>query len=141
MADNIVINKNDLFNIMIFGTEERKEEEKEININEKKKTLSIDKTFLLFLKEIAAKTNREYFEIITKCIIMLREGINSNQQNSNYSSKTNAEDVPEMLNDIIDEFFKPNYFFGIDIKELVEIISHLCHWIYINNYSTKKVTY
>ena len=134
-------NKNDLFNIMIFGTEERKEEEKEININEKKKTLSIDKTFLLFLKGIAAKTNREYFEIITKCIIMLREGINSNQQNSNYSSKTNAEDVPEMLNDIIDEFFKPNYFFGIDIKELVEIISHLCHWIYRNNYSTKKVTY
>ena len=134
-------NKNDLFNIMVLGTEEKKEEEKEININEKKKELSIDKTFLLFLKEIAAKTNREYFEIITKCVIMLREGINSNQHNANYSSKTNAEDVPEMLNDIIDEFFKPNYFFGIDIKELVEIISHLCHWIYINNYSTKKVTY
>ena len=103
-----------------------------------------DKVFLKYLKDCSFKTNKNYFKNLLTFIILLREGINIiNQNNENiiYTENNNCQNIPDYLNDIIEKYFEPNFFFGIEQKELIDIISHFCHWLFINNYTDMKVTY
>lgn len=102
---------------------------------------TIDKVILIYLKECSGKANKEFFEILTKFGILLREGINTINQDKEYCSKNTSEEIPKMLNNIIEEFFQPNFFFGIEISELIDLIAHFSFWLYTNNFSTLKVTY
>ena len=111
-----------------------------LNNNNSIKNDCIDKVFLEYLKECSFKTNKNYYKIIESFIILFREGINI-EKNEEYTSKNPCENLPEFLNDIIENYFEKNYFFGLDQNELIDIISHLSHWLYLNKYTDLKITY
>ena len=116
-----------------------------LNVNEIPNNKEIaDKVFLKYLKDCSFKTNKNYFKNLLTFIILLREGvniINKNNENVIYTENNNCQNIPDYLNDIIEKYFEPNFFFGIEQKELIDIISHFCHWLFINNYTDMKVTY
>lgn len=115
------------------------------------KGVPCDGIFFQYLKEMSSKTNKEYFWFILKFIFLFRECINKfkkaqvNEENSTndkceYTQIYNAEAVPDQCNDFVAEFMDPNDFFGLDTNELIEIIQHLCFWLYSNNYTTSRLT-
>jgi hypothetical protein len=132
------------------------------NDNKKINNKTIDEIFSRYLIEVLKETNKEYFEFITKFVILFRECINKirdadvlreieiernrnpgNISDINYeefSSKNNAESVPDICNEFITDFMENNDYFGLDTNELIEIIQHLCNWIYENKYTTSKLS-
>ena len=122
--------------------EKTQEIDKINNINEIK---SIDEIFSKYLVEVVKDCNKEYFEFITKFVILFRECINKircdiNDIHSEYSAKNNADSVPDSCNEFITEFMESNDYFGLDTMELIDIIQHLCNWMYENKYTTSKLT-
>jgi len=110
---------------------------------------NLDDIFFSYLKEFYSKTNQEYFHFMFKFIIMFRQCINKlkNYNTFNlpdpinyYSQHQNAEIVPDLCNDFVTEFMEPKDYFGMDTLELIEIIQHLCHWLFINNFTTSRLT-
>jgi hypothetical protein len=156
--NNNINNNNEL--------EKEKEKEKDLqennhnenhNNNEKEKTQeieeinnpikfnSIDEIFSKYLEEVASDCNKEYFEFITKFVILFRECINKVRRNLNdinieFSVKNNADTVPDTCNEFITDFMENNDYFGLDTMELIDIIQHLCNWMYENKYTTSKLT-
>jgi hypothetical protein len=124
----------------------------ELNMEEMKpKTeLTCDEIFYVYLKEVASKTNREYFHFIFKFVVLFRECINklkrSEKSEENltpaleYSQTANAETVPDTCNEFITEFMDPNDYYGLDTGELIEAIQHLCFWLYFNQFTTSRLT-
>jgi len=119
---------------------------------------TIDEIFSKYLIEVSKDTNKEYFEFITKFVILFRECVNKIRDNDIYreiernegiicndnyeefSTKNNAESVPDVCNEFITDFMENNDYFGLDTLELIEIIQHLCNWIYENKYTTSKLS-
>lgn len=114
---------------------------------------TIDFVLLTYLKECATRTCLEYFDTILRFVILFREGINIIKMkekegiNKNkdkdiklFTEKYNCEEVPDLCNAIIEEYFDENYFFGLDTKDLAEIIQHICYWMFNNNYTTSRLT-
>ena len=105
------------------------------------KSNNIEKVLLFYLKDCGNKTNREYFEILMKFVILFREGINLIHDSQDFTMNNDSQEIPNMLNDIIEKYFQPNFFFGIEMRELLEVITHFCHWLFINHFTSLKVTY
>lgn len=105
------------------------------------KTNNIEKVLTFYLKDCGNKTNREYFEILMKFVVLFREGINFVYDSQDYTINNDSQEIPNMLNDIIEKYFQPNFFFGFEMKELLEVIIHFCHWLFINHFTSLKVTY
>ncbi len=104
-----------------------------------------DDIFCGYLKEVGAKTNKEYFHFVFKFVILFRECINKLRKNQDkpdedYTIFQNAETVPDICNDFIIEFMDPNDYYGLDTNELIEAIQHICFWLYIHNYTTSRLT-
>ena len=143
---NSIKNNNDINNNKVILITPSKKIDNTFNFNNKFnnnnsiKNDCIDKVFLEYLKECSYKTNKNYYKIIESFIILFREGINI-RKNEEYTSKNPCENLPEFLNDIIENYFEKNYFFGLDQNELIDIISHLSHWLYLNKYTDLKITY
>lgn len=57
-----------------------------------------------------------------------------------YTQHNNSEGLPDLCNDFITDFMEPKEYFGMDTMELIEIIQHLCHWLFIKNYTTSRLT-
>ena len=128
--------------------------------NENKKK-SFDFALCKYLKECAHSTNNHFLKIIYFVLILFRDGINNyfyemkmNNTNSSsnekkeenieniYTDKCNCDDqIPEIINDIINKYFEPNSFFAFKQKDVRDIIIHFFHWLYIYNYTDKKVTH
>ena len=112
----------------------------------------LDLILLLYLKELATKTNKEYFWFINKFIVLLREYINNNfkkdetkeeqktEEKKEYSQICNAEGIPENFNDFFLEFMQPNQYYGLDQQELTELAQHFCFWLYLNKYTHSYLT-
>lgn len=143
-SDNDKNNNNTVFIGSYVRNKENNKEIINLNGNENKKKEIMEKVFLKYLKDCSLKTNKSFFKNLLIFIVLLREGvnlINENEENLVYSENNNCEDLPEFLNDIIEKYFEPNFFFGIEQKELIEIITHFFYWLFINNYTDMKVTY
>ena len=76
-----------------------------------------------------------------KFVILFREGINLIHGSQDFTMNNDSQEIPNMLNDIIEKYFQPNFFFGIEMRELLEVITHFCHWLFINHFTSLKVTY
>lgn len=103
----------------------------------------IDEIFAKYLEEVYKDCNKEYFEFITKFVILFRECINKHkddQTGEEYSTKFNADNVPDMCNEFITDFMEGYDYFGLDTMELIEIIQHLCNWLYENKFTTSKLS-
>ena len=104
-------------------------------------TNNIDKVLLYYMKDCVNRTNKEYYEKLVRFCVLLREGINMLHENENYTGEHDCEEIPKMLNKLIKKYFEENSFFGFDTKELIDIISHFCHWLYLNKFTTAKILY
>lgn len=102
----------------------------------------IDEIFSKYLEEVVKDCNKEYFEFVTKFVILFRECINKikDDNTEEYSIKNNADNVPDNCNEFITDFMEGYDYFGLDINELIEIIQHLCNWLYENKYTTSKLS-
>lgn len=123
-----------------------------ININEnqveskKQNTIKcnvIDEIFSKYLVEVNRDCNEAYFEFVTKFVILFRECINKiKSENSleEYSTQNNADTVPDTCNEFVTDFMEGYDYFGLDTMELIEIIQHLCNWLYENKFTTSKLS-
>ena len=135
-----------------------------INLNEKQnenKKNCFDFALVKYFKECSHFTNIHFLKIIYFILILFREGINdhfsemklSNTNSTSdgineekleglYTEKNNCDDkIPEIINDIITKYFEPNSFFSFKQKDVKDVILHFFHWLFIYNYTDKKVTY
>lgn len=118
-----------------------------------------DEIFYEYLVYCKNNANKTYFILILKFVALFRECLNnsrqkeveSNQQNggvpflkSEYSSMANAETVPELCNEFVTEFLENNHYFGIELEsdrnEIIELIQHLCTWLYLNGYTQSRLS-
>lgn len=139
--------ESDPFYTLIKTREQTKETEQEANKEEG--INSIDEVFYAYLKEFYSQTNNEYFHFMCKFIILFRQSINKLKSPDTYNppnpknyycQHNNAEGVPDLCNDFVTEFMEPKDYFGMDVMELIEIIQHLCHWLFTNNHTTSRLT-
>jgi len=135
------------------GGETSKEETPNLNaINGKpKQDLSCDEILAIYLKEISQKTTKDYFHFMMKFVLLFRECINrikmeiveenkKTDEKTDFSQLYSAESAPDTCNEFITEFMEPNDYFGLDTGELIEVIQHLCYWLYVSNYTTSRLT-
>jgi hypothetical protein len=104
----------------------------------------IDEIFSKYLIEVSEDCNKFYFKFVVKFVILFRECINKTKIDSNftldYSAFNNADSVPDTCNEFITDFMEGYDYFGLDTMELIEIIQHLCHWLYENKFTTSKLS-
>jgi len=103
----------------------------------------IDEIFSKYLEELYKECNKEYLEFITKFVILFRECINKHKDDNTgeeFSTKHNADNVPDMCNEFITDFMEGYDYFGLDTMELIEIIQHFCNWLYENKFTTSKLS-
>jgi len=122
------------------------------NVNGKpKQDVTGDEVFATYLKEVGGQSNTEYFHFVFKFVVLFRECINrikkdsidplkQTEEKKEYMQVHTAEAAPDTCNEFITEFMEPNDYFGLDTSELIEIIQHLCYWLYANNYTTSRLT-
>ena len=104
---------------------------------------NIDEIFSKYLEETYIDSNKDYFEFIVKFVILFRECINKHNDDNTgeeYSPRNNADNVPDMCNEFITDFMEGFDYFGLDTMELIEIIQHLCNWLYENKFTTSKLS-
>ena len=117
------------------------------NIVEGKKE-TCDNVCYQYLYEFKEQTNKKYFTLLLKFILLFRECFNSitNPQNfteNNDSTKMPPDGMPEISNTFYTEFMDKNDFFGIieeEKEEIIEIIQHFCTWLLKNNYTKSKLS-
>jgi hypothetical protein len=105
---------------------------------------NIDDIFIQYLQDCKDKTNTDYFNFVFKFLILFRECINKTktdeENEGEFTQIQNAELIPDLCNDFIVDFMEPEDYFGLDTNELIEIIQHLCYWLYVNSYTTSRLT-
>jgi hypothetical protein len=110
-----------------------------------------DDVFYEYLNTFMSKTNRKYFSLMLKFIILFREcydlSKNKEKNEDEKVSVTNTlppEGLPDLCNEFYGEFMEPNNFFGIyevdEKNEIVEIIQHFCIWLFKNEYTKSKLS-
>ena len=125
----------------------------EIIIQKDKNLKTADDIFYEYLFECKKKTNEKYFTLLLKFILLFRECENLNknknkekekENNIEYTSISNAENLPELCNDFYTGFLEVNNFFDInnedDRKEIIELIQHFCIWLFKNDYTKSKLS-
>ena len=109
-----------------------------------------DDAFSEYLISFMNKTNRKYFSLMIKIILLLREcydlSKNKDKNEEEKQAVTNSLS-PQGLPDLCNEFFaflEDNGFFGItgngEENEIVEIILHFCTWLFKNKYTLSKLS-
>lgn len=98
-----------------------------------------DYAFWKYIEYTHSQANRDYFDYVLKFVLLFRECINI-EKKDNYTTKQSAEIVPDMCNLFISEFMEKNDFYGLDINELIELIQHFCHWLWLNNYTSSRLS-
>lgn len=98
-----------------------------------------DYAFWKYIEYTHSLANRDYFEYVFKFVVLFRECINI-EKKDNYTMTQSAEIVPDMCNLFISEFMERNDFYGLDINELIELIQHFCHWLWLNNYTSSRLS-
>ena len=117
------------------------------NKNEK----SCDDVFYEYLYNFRNQTNKNYFSLLTKFVLLFREcyDISKNKDNKDENKKPvtdhlTPEGLPDLCNEFYGEFMEPNNFFGIndpdERAEIIEIIQHFCIWLFKNEYTKSKLS-
>ena len=106
--------------------------------NKKKKEKSCDDIFYEYISSFMNKTNKKYFVLMLKFILLFRECYYSNKK---ISENNSPEGLPDLCNEFY-EFIECNSFFenNEDISEIIELIQHFCIWLYKNQYTKSKLS-
>ena len=109
-----------------------------------------DEAFSEYLISFMNKTNRKYFSLMLKFILLFREcyDISKNKEKNEKEKQavTNSlppQDLPDLCNEFF-AFLEENEFFGINENgegnEIVEIILHFCTWLFKSGYTSSKLS-
>ena len=116
------------------------------NINEVK---TCDNIKFEYLKNVAQKTNDNYFVFVFKFVLLFRECINKFKKldgniEREYCEVQGAEAAPDLCNEFISDFMESNEYFGMNSDEnkteFIEIIQHYCYWLFENGYTSSRLT-
>lgn len=120
-----------------------------------KKDRNADEIFFEYLSYTKFLTNREYYLLILKFILLFRECFNLNKKETDsttneagqfieYSKVGNTETLPELCNTFVADFLENNDYFGIESKnsryEIIELIQHFCYWLFKNDYTKSRLS-
>lgn len=139
------IESDAFYSLIKYGIKSTDQDPNQEKINNK----NLDEIFYSYLNEFYRQTNNEYFHFMFKFVILFRQSINRLKSPDTYnppnptnyfSQHNNAEGVPDMCNDFVTEFMEPKDYYGMDVMELIEVIQHLCYWLFIKNYTTSRLT-
>ena len=119
-------------------------------LNKRELDLKIcDDIICKYLSYIETFTNENYFIFVIKFLILFRECVNVTfKKHQKYIEKDfttieNAEILPEQCNEFFSNFLEKYQFFDFnddDKNELIEIIQHFCFWLFINNFTSSKLS-
>jgi hypothetical protein len=109
-----------------------------------------DDAFSEYLISFMNKTNRKYFSLMVKLILLFREcydiSKNKDKNEEEKQAVTNSlspQELPELCNEFF-AFLEDNGFFGIigigEGNEIVEIILHFCTWLFKSKYTLSKLS-
>lgn len=139
----------------------------EVSLNKTKNEKTCDDIFYEYLHQYQNQTNKAYFILMLKFVILFRECMNISKQKEvpggksgaevdtsldqpspiykkEYSSVSNAENAPELCNEFITEFMENNNYFKIEDEwernEIIELIQHFCYWLHKNEYTQSKLS-
>lgn len=115
------------------------------------KRVTTDEIFHQYLLECAQRTNKEYYRFTLKFVLLFRECINKFRNDDvpsgdgrTFAETQPAEQAPDLCNEFITEFMEGADFFGLNLDrerlELIEVIQHLCYWLYERAYTTSRLT-
>ena len=118
--------------------------------NKPKNEITCDEAFLKYLNTFMNKTNRKYFSLMLKFVLLFRECYNliKNKGKKEEEKKTVTnylppEELPDLCNEFYAGFMELNDFFGIndinDKNEIVSIIQHFCYWLFLKEYTKSKL--
>ena len=122
-----------------------------INIQKKDGNVkTCDDAFSEYLISFMNKTNRKYFSLMLKIILLFREcydiSKNKDRNEEEKQAVTNSlspQELPELCNEFF-AFLEDNGFFGIigigEVNEIVEIVLHFCTWLFKNKYTLSKLS-
>ena len=120
-------------------------------LDKPKNEKTCDEVFYEYLASFKDKTNKNYFSLMLKFILLFREcyDISKNKEKKEKEKKAVTdtlppEGLPDLCNEFYGEFMEPNNFFGIEEieekNEIVEIIQHFCIWLFKNEYTKSKLS-
>ena len=117
-----------------------------------KSNKTCDDVFYEYLATYKNQTNRKYFSLLTKFVLLFREcyDISKNKdvkvegERKRVTNNLSPEGLPDLCNEFYGEFMEPNSFFGIneseERNEIIEIIQHFCIWLFKNEYTKSKLS-
>ena len=121
-----------------------------VSRNKAENIKTCDDAFSEYLISFMGKTNRKYFSLMLKLILLFREcyDINKNKDKKEEEKQALTNSLaPQELPDLCNEFFaflEQNGFFGIteagEENEIVEIILHFCTWLFKRGYTSSKLS-
>ena len=115
----------------------------DVNIKIEDDELAIDYVFIDYLNKMSLYCNKEYYAKLILFVLLFREFINlkKSDKNENYSNNHNAEDVPDLSNEFINDFLEPeNKYFDFDKEESINLTQNICNWMYENNFTTSELS-
>ena len=115
----------------------------DVNIKIEDDELAIDYVFIDYLNKMSLYCNKEYYGKLILFVLLFREFINlkKSDKNENYSNNHNAEDVPDLSNEFINDFLEPeNKYFDFDKEESINLTQNICNWMYENNFTTSELS-
>ena len=120
-------------------------------VNKPKNEKTCDEVFYEYLHTFQSKTNKKYFSLLLKFVLLFRECYDISKTKDSKDEVKKAvtdtippEGLPDLCNEFYGEFMEPNNFFGIDEaeekNEIIEIIQHFCIWLFKNEYTKSKLS-
>ena len=119
--------------------------------NKPKNEKTCDEVFYEYLHTFKNKTNKKYFSLLVKFVLLFRECYDisktkdlKDEPKKAVTDSISPEGLPDLCNEFYGEFMEPNNFFGIgepdEKNEIIEIIQHFCIWLFKNEYTKSKLS-
>ena len=117
------------------------------NQNKDGNVKTCDDAFSEYLISFMNKTNRKYFSLMLKLILLFREcydiSKNKDRNEEEKQAVTNSlspQELPELCNEFF-AFLEDNGIIGNgEGNEIVEIILHFCTWLFKNKYTLSRLS-
>ena len=123
-------------------------------VTKPKNERTCDEVFYEYLHVFKDKTNRKYFTLLTKFVLLFRECYDisktkdikddKDEPKKAVTDSISPEGLPDLCNEFYGEFMEPNNFFGLEESyeknEIIEIIQHFCIWLFKNEYTKSKLS-
>lgn len=104
-----------------------------------------DIVFIDYLNKMSTHVNSNYYTRLIIFVTLFREYVNIAKKDDNlsdYTERTGAEDVPDLSNEFINDFLEPEKIdiFGFTKDEAIDLTQNFCHWMYENNFTCSKLS-